>query len=98
MKNPLADGYLLSNIVVYEYDTNRSPFSALTELYYVAFQMPSKHNPIKETMYDSANNIISTTTYAYTYNNDGYPTKGERKTVAAGQTNAPVSQLKYQYK
>ncbi|WP_345949751.1 hypothetical protein ABDD95_23165 [Mucilaginibacter sp. PAMB04274] len=97
MFNVLTEEFELAEMHTYEYDTKTNPLAALGEIYQVSFEIPSKHNPVKDTHTDKEGNLVQTTTYIYTYNSNGYPVQAEKKVTAPGQANPTVSLLKYTY-
>jgi hypothetical protein len=96
--NPFTGAYVKGETLVYEYDSHANPLNMVAELFQAALEMPSAHNPVKETTYDEDDSITNVTTYTYTYDNAGYPTQAEKKSSAPDKPNADVSLIKFSYK
>jgi len=95
--NSATETFVLSSSTVFEYDDKNNPALALGYVYQIAFNLVSKHNPVKATEYNEEGILTQTTTYTYTYNNNEYPVTAQKKVAAPGQTNPTVSNVKYTY-
>ncbi len=95
--NWLTKAYVISESTTYEYDTHDNPLYSVSEIYQLKFEAPSKHNPVKATVTDENNDLVRTTTYAYTYNSNGYPTQAQTKVTEPRQPNPTVSTVKFSY-
>lgn len=80
------------------YDDSRNPLEILATLTLVRiFEIPGKHNIIKETLYDDDGQVEETTQSAYVYDNNKYPMTSTTVITAPGR--APITtNFKYYYK
>ena len=85
MYNPLTDKLESTGYVVNQFDNKVNPFSSLSDVITIFWQVTTKNNITKQEYFDKdgkAEEVVETT---YTYNAQGYPTRATMKETEPGQ-------------
>ena len=93
--NPITNDLELAGHTEIEYDSKKNPLYDFSDFMLLMWEIPAVNNVVKETEYDSDNEVDEIRDFNYTYNADQYPVQAVMSTSVRGEVWNTILEFKY---